>query len=115
VRSRPGEARTILLLYIISGRPSKQSLMVRTFLKVYMELDSYCVSARTNKRHHHHRVDHLPRIVWITSLMTSLGTHDRVDRPPRMSGSRLLDRVDHLPRNTWIASLESCGSPPLDR
>jgi len=41
VRSGPGEARTILLLHIISVRPSKQSLMVRTFLKVYMELGSY--------------------------------------------------------------------------
>jgi hypothetical protein len=49
----PGEARTILLLHIISARPSKQPLMVRTFLKVYMELGSYFVSARTNKRHHH--------------------------------------------------------------
>jgi hypothetical protein len=39
---------------IISVRPSKQPLMVRTFLKVYMELGSYFfVSARTNKRHHH--------------------------------------------------------------
>jgi len=46
---------TILLLYIISARPSKQPLMVRTFLNVYMELGSYFVSARTNKRHHHHR------------------------------------------------------------
>ena len=55
VRSVPGEARTILLLYIISARPSKQPLMVRTFLNVYMELGSYFVSARTNKRHHHHR------------------------------------------------------------
>jgi hypothetical protein len=34
--------------------PSKQPLMVRTFLKVYMELCSYFVSARTNKRHHDH-------------------------------------------------------------
>jgi hypothetical protein len=41
VRSGPGEARTILLLHVISDRPSKQSLMVRTFLKVYMELGSY--------------------------------------------------------------------------
>jgi GTPase involved in cell partitioning and DNA repair len=41
VRSGRGEARTILLLHIISVRPSKQSLMVRTFLKVYMELGSY--------------------------------------------------------------------------
>ena len=38
----------------ISARPSKQPLMVRTFLKVYMELGSYFVSASTNKRHHHH-------------------------------------------------------------
>ena len=41
VRSEPGAARTILLLHIISVRPSKQTLMVRTFLKVYMELGSY--------------------------------------------------------------------------
>jgi hypothetical protein len=41
VRSGPGAARTILLFHIISARPSKQSLMVRTFLKVYMELGSY--------------------------------------------------------------------------
>ena len=57
MRSGPGEARTILLLYIISDRPSKQPLMVRNFLKVYVELGSYFVSARTNKRHHHHQVD----------------------------------------------------------
>ena len=41
MRSGPGAARTILLFHIISGRPSKQPLMVRTFLKVYMELGSY--------------------------------------------------------------------------
>jgi hypothetical protein len=40
VRSGPGGARIILLLHIISARPSKQPLMVRTFLKVYMELGS---------------------------------------------------------------------------
>ena len=40
MRSGSGEARTIILLHIISVRPSKQPLMVRTFLKVYMELDS---------------------------------------------------------------------------
>ena len=40
VRSGPGVARTILLFHIISARPSKQPLMVRTFLKVYMELGS---------------------------------------------------------------------------
>jgi hypothetical protein len=31
----------ILLLHIISVRPSKHPLMIRTFLKVYMELSSY--------------------------------------------------------------------------
>ena len=31
---------TILLFHIISARPSKQPLMVRTFLKVYVELGS---------------------------------------------------------------------------
>ena len=45
MRSGPGEARTILLFHIISARPSKQPLMVRTFLKVVtkvcMELGSY--------------------------------------------------------------------------
>ena len=41
MRSGPGAARTILLSHIISARPSKQPLMVRTFLKVYMELGSY--------------------------------------------------------------------------
>jgi len=41
VRSGPGEARTILLLHIISVRHSQQPLMVRTFLKVYMEFSSY--------------------------------------------------------------------------
>ena len=40
VRSGPGVARTILLFHIISVRPSKQPLRVRTFLKVYMELGS---------------------------------------------------------------------------
>jgi hypothetical protein len=54
VRSGPGEARTILLLHVIGARPSKQPCMVRTFLKVYMELGSYFVPARTNRRHHHH-------------------------------------------------------------
>jgi hypothetical protein len=41
VRSGPGAARAILLFHIISAWPSKQPLMVRTFLKVYMELGSY--------------------------------------------------------------------------
>ena len=35
MRSGPGAARTILLFHIISARPSKQPLMVRTFRKVY--------------------------------------------------------------------------------
>ena len=41
MRSGPDAARTILLFHIISARPSKQPLMVCTFLKVCMELDSY--------------------------------------------------------------------------
>jgi hypothetical protein len=42
VRSGPGAARTILLSHIISARPSKQPLMVRTIPKgIYMELGSY--------------------------------------------------------------------------
>ncbi len=50
MRSGPGEARTILLSHIISARPSKQPFMVRTFLKVYMELISLSfVSVRTIK------------------------------------------------------------------
>jgi len=61
VRSGQGEARTILLVHIISARPSKQPLMVRTFLKVYMELgSSFFVSARTNKRHHHLEQSRVP-------------------------------------------------------
>jgi hypothetical protein len=32
---------TILLFHIISARPSKQPLMVRTFLTIYMEVGSY--------------------------------------------------------------------------
>jgi hypothetical protein len=35
VRSRPGSARTILRFHTISARPTKQPLMVRTFLQVY--------------------------------------------------------------------------------
>ncbi len=50
VRSGPGAARTVLLFDIISARPSKQPLMVRTFLKVYGAWLLFCVSARTNKR-----------------------------------------------------------------
>ncbi len=35
MRSGPGAARTILLFHTISARPSKQPLMLNTFLKVY--------------------------------------------------------------------------------
>ena len=50
---RPGAARTILLVHIISARPSKQSRMVGSTLGVYI-FGLIFVSARTNKRHHHH-------------------------------------------------------------
>jgi len=36
-----GEARTILLLLIISSRPSKQPFMVRTFLRYISSIDVY--------------------------------------------------------------------------
>jgi hypothetical protein len=53
VRSRPGAARTILLFHIISASPSKQPRMVGSTLAVY-SFGLIFVSARTNKRHHHH-------------------------------------------------------------
>jgi hypothetical protein len=53
VRSRPGSARTILFFRIISARPSKQTRMVGSTLGVY-NFGLIFVSARTNKRHHHH-------------------------------------------------------------
>jgi hypothetical protein len=49
VRRGPGAARTILLFHIISARPSKQPLRVRTFLTVYGTWLLFFVSARTNK------------------------------------------------------------------
>ena len=58
VRSGPGAARTILRFHTISARPPKQPLMVRTLLKVYGARLPFFVSARTNKRHHHH-IDHI--------------------------------------------------------
>jgi hypothetical protein len=53
VRSRPGAARTILLFHIITARPSKQPRMVGSTLGVH-SFGLIFVSARTNKRHHHH-------------------------------------------------------------
>ena len=53
VRSGPGAARTILILHIISASPSKQPLLVGSTLGVY-SVRLIFVSARTNKRHHHH-------------------------------------------------------------
>ena len=52
VRSGPGAARTILLLHVISARPSKQPRMVGSNLGVY-SFGLIFVSARTNKRHQH--------------------------------------------------------------
>jgi hypothetical protein len=54
VRSGPGTARTILLFLTISARPSKQPRMVGSTLGVY-SFGLIFVSARTNKRHHHHQ------------------------------------------------------------
>ena len=55
MRSRLGAASTILLFHIISARPSKQPRMVGSTLGVY-SFGLIFVSARTNKRHHHHPV-----------------------------------------------------------
>jgi hypothetical protein len=56
VGSEPGAARTILLFHIISTRPSEQPLVVGSTLGVY-SVGLIFVSARTNKRHHHHRMN----------------------------------------------------------
>jgi hypothetical protein len=58
VKSRSGTARTILLFHIISDRPSKQTRMVGSTLGVY-SFGLIFVSARTNKKHHHHGLRHL--------------------------------------------------------
>jgi hypothetical protein len=56
VRSGPGAARNILLFHIIrlaiSVRPSKQPLMVRTFLKVYGARLPFLFL----QDHHHHNI-----------------------------------------------------------
>ena len=62
MRSGPAEARTILLFHIISARPSKQPLMVRTFLKVYVELGSYFLFLQ----------EHIKDIIIITSSSSRL-------------------------------------------
>ena len=67
MRSGPGEARTILLLHIISVRPSKQTLMVRTFLKVYMELGSSLLFLQ----------EQIKDIIIIITACTAEGTHTR--------------------------------------
>ena len=81
MRSGTGEARTILLLHIISVRPSKQPLMVLTFLKVYMELGFlYFVSARTKinnnkKKHHNHWLRGKLLLVFICALEYPVAAH----------------------------------------
>ncbi len=54
MRSGPGAARTILLFHISSARPSKQPLMVRTFLTVYMELGSCFVFLQEQLKDSYH-------------------------------------------------------------
>ena len=76
VRSGPGEARTILPFQIISAGPSKQPIMVRTFLKVYMELGSYFVTAKTKKRHHHQGCLRTRLCVPRAHLMFAAGAND---------------------------------------
>jgi hypothetical protein len=54
VRSGPGAARTILLFHTISASPFRQPRMVGSTLGEY-SFGLIFVSARTNKRDHHHR------------------------------------------------------------
>jgi hypothetical protein len=55
VRSGPGAARTILLFHTISARPSKKPCMVGSTLGV-CSFGLIFVSAKTNKRQHHHNL-----------------------------------------------------------
>jgi hypothetical protein len=62
------------------------------------------------------RMDHLPRIAWITSL----GTRGRRRRPPServdsLPLSTWMERVEDLSRSAWIASLGARGRPPSER
>jgi hypothetical protein len=61
VRSGPGAARTILLFHTIRDRPSKHPRMVGSTLGVY-SFGLIFVSARTNKRHHHHMEPVAPQL-----------------------------------------------------
>ena len=70
MRSGPGVARTILLFHIISATPSKQPRMVRTFLKVYMELGFFFLFLQ----------EQIKNIIIIS---------DRPSKQPRMLGSTL--------------------------
>ena len=63
VRSVTGAAGTILLFHTISARPSKQLRMVGSTLGVY-SFGLIFVSARTNKRHHHHWSGDLAVVLW---------------------------------------------------
>jgi len=84
VRSRSGAARTILLFHIISVRPSKQPRMVGSTLGVY-SFGLIFVSARTNKRHHHHwRRPGAARTILLFHTISF-----RPSKQPRMVGSTL--------------------------
>jgi len=100
VRSGPGEARTILLLHIISARPSKQPLMVRTFLKVFMELgSSFLFLQEQNKRHHHHR-----EYDRFTSLLPSFSY---VSLPPCFTMSRTVATATELLKQAAVSQPEA--------
>jgi hypothetical protein len=77
-----------LLLHVISARTSKQSLMVHTFLKVYMELCSYFASARTSKRHHHH-----PILSYSAQLVSQPGNGNPTPPPQGDCGGRRRGRT----------------------
>jgi hypothetical protein len=92
--------------------------MVRTFLKVYMELGSYFVSARTNKRHHHFDVFYFTGIFFCIYEVFTLEffqnvplftTHSHVQ-------TRMRETVRHrsrrLPAQALLQHSSFVGKPP---
>jgi hypothetical protein len=98
VRSGPGEARTILLLHIISVRPSKQPLMVRTFLKVYMELGSYFLFLQ----------EQIKDIIIIKLKWQPLGQRTLVAGGASAGRLDVLITVSDQKRGGWLGVIERC-------
>jgi hypothetical protein len=97
-------ARTILLFHIISARPSKQPLMVCTFLKVYMELGSYFLFLQ----------EQIKDIIIICLLPEIVAPHQRTLHQEGEKDERCFEKRDlssHMPRLQFHTS----GLPPSVR